>query len=476
MASTDSAPPTWWRRFFLVAFGPGREADLTIIHCVHSIGESFFAVSLAGSIFFAVSPEAARPRVLLFLLVSLTPFLVMAPLVGTFVDRLRGGLAAAATMTFVARGVLAVALAQQLGTVLLFPLGFAMLVSAKAYTVARNGLVPMVVASPDHLVPANSRLSRTATVIGAASSAAAIGVFSVTSASWTLRIAAVFYVLGAVLMTRLRNAKGDRLEAVEPRVLGELARPDVSEAIFIVFVLRGAIGFALFHFAFALRDDGAPVWMLGAVIGGNSVGAFLGTLLAPVLKRRMGESRMLTIALVAGAVATAFSGIAFSNITLVATMIVLGTAGSVGRRALDATIQHQAPDARLGRVYAGLETRLELAWVGSAAIAVAIRVASWTGLLIMAGMLVAVAIYHLQRHVGLNVLRPVVEQPLPERLLMRAETLLDHGYYDEAMMFALQAVESTRGEPTGASKQTAIDAIARARDTLDDQGQQGVKA
>ena len=46
-----------WRWFF----GPAAQAPLTITHCVHSAAETFFTVSMAGSIFFSVSPDAARP-------------------------------------------------------------------------------------------------------------------------------------------------------------------------------------------------------------------------------------------------------------------------------------------------------------------------------------------------------------------------------------------------------------------------------
>lgn len=65
------------RNWFL---GPARQSRLTITHCLHSAAETFFTVSMAGSIFFSVSADAARPRVLLFLVLSLAPFLVMAPL------------------------------------------------------------------------------------------------------------------------------------------------------------------------------------------------------------------------------------------------------------------------------------------------------------------------------------------------------------------------------------------------------------
>jgi hypothetical protein len=150
---------------------------------------------------------------------------------------------------------------------------------------------------------------------------------------------------------------------------------------------------------------------------------------------------MFTASLVAAATATALCGVFFGPVTLVAAIGVLGTAVSVGRRALDATIQRQAPHARRGRVYAGLETRLELAWVLAACLAVALRVASWVGILGLAGFLLTVALVHLRRRSGLGVLRPVATAPLPERLVMRAETLAAHGFHDEALVLAEAASE-----------------------------------
>src|SRR3954452_19938883 len=71
--------------------GSGRVRGLTEMHSLHAAAETCFTISLAGSIFFSVSADAARPRVLLYLVITLAPFLVMAPLVGPVIDRVRGG-------------------------------------------------------------------------------------------------------------------------------------------------------------------------------------------------------------------------------------------------------------------------------------------------------------------------------------------------------------------------------------------------
>jgi Major Facilitator Superfamily len=425
--------------------GPPHIDRLTITHCIHSAAEAFFTVSMAGSIFFSVSPDAARPRVLLFLVVSLAPFLVMAPLVGPVVDRVRGGLASTMVATFVVRAALAVLLAENLRSVLLFPLVFGILVVAKTYTVARNALVPSLVESEHDLVSANARLSRTATFAGGLAAACAVAVYSTTSGAWALRIGAIVYVVGAVFAWRVRSV-APRLEPVSRDAFVELVRPDVSGAVWDMVVLRAAIGFALFQFGFSLRAEGDPAWVLGALIFANGFGGFTGTVVSPWLRRHLTERSMFTSALVGSALVALAAGIVLTRLTLIVAIFVLGMAVSVGRRALDATIQQQAPNARSGQVYAGLETRLELAWVSAACLAVALRVATWIGMLALAMFLALVAVNHLRRRGGLLTVRPIGSLPLPERLLLRAETLAAHHFFDEAIVVALSALEEGRGD------------------------------
>ena len=489
-APPDDGPPEGDRlshgalRHWLI--GPPHVDRLTITHCVHAAGEAFFTVSLAGSIFFSVSPDAARPRVLLFLVVTLAPFLVMAPLVGPVVDRIRGGLASTMVASFVIRSFLALLLAENLRSLFLFPLAFGMLVVAKTYTIARNALVPSLVEDEHDLVSANARLSRTATFAGGLAAALAIGVYANTSGAWSLRIGAVVYVVGAMFAWRVRSV-APRLEPVASDAFVELVRPDVSSAVWDMLVLRAAQGFALFQFGFSLRAEGDPAWVLGALIFANGLGGFAGTVVSPWLRRRVSERSMFTAALLGSALVAFAAGVALSRPTLIVAIFGLGMAVSVGRRALDATIQRQAPHARRGQVYAGIETRLEIAWVSAACLAVALRVATWIGMLALAAFLALVTIVHLRRRGGLLTVRPLAALPLPDRLLLRAETLAAHHFYDEAIVVALSALEECRGDAadpplssderlalvdpgTPVAHDQAVDVIERVRRQLDGAG------
>lgn len=417
-------------------FGGPRLERLIIVHCAHSVAEAAFTVSLAGSIFFSVSPDAARSRVLLFLAITLAPFVLLAPLLGPFVDRLRGGLSMAIVATFGIRMVLALALSQQLRTLFLFPLAFGVLLTAKTYSITRIAAVPALVSGHDDLVAANARISRTATVVGALGSVAAIAIYQLTSASMLLIFATACYAIGAWLARHLRHQIKNSAPITQEAAV-ELVKVDVGDAVASMTVLRAAVGFALFQFGFSLRVGGDPPWVLGALVAANSLGAYVGTLIAPWARRRADEYKMLTWSLVAATVAMATSALFYNRGTLVGAIAVLGCSVSVARRAMEATIQRQAPHARTARVFARIETRLELAWVAAACAAVAIRADTGMGVLLLAGFLVTMTIVHVRRLAGLNVMRDVGAAPVSERLLLRAETLMRHNFYDEAYLIML---------------------------------------
>lgn len=420
--------------------GRGHFRRFTAMHCLHAAAETCFTVSMAGSIFFSVSADAARPRVLLFLGVTLAPFLVMAPLVGPVIDRVRGGIGGVVVSTFVVRAVLVLLLAQQLRTLALFPLAFGVLVVAKTYTVGRNALVPLVVGTDEDLVAANARLSRTASIIGALAGVGAVAVYAVAGGPWTLRLAAIIYVAGGLTAWLVRRVLPRAGAATQSDVV-EMVRVDLTGATWDMMVLRSAVGYAVFHFAFSLRAGNDPIWMLGAVVAASSIGGFLGTIVAPMIRSRTDEDHMFTLAMLGAASGMLVAALAYTRPTLIAAMLILGLAASLGRRALDSTIQQFAPKAQRGRIYASLETRLELAWVSGACLAVASRLSTVVGVLVLAGFLVVMAAQHVRRHRLVAMLEPPASVPLPSRLITRAETLSGLDHHDEAIAVALSAAQ-----------------------------------
>ena len=176
---------------------------------------------------------------------------------------------------------------------------------------------------------------------------------------------------------------------------------------------------------------------------------------------------MFTWSMLGSAAAIVVAAFGYTRATLIGAVLVLGLAASVGRRALDSTIQRFAPHARRGRVYASLETRLELAWVAAACVAVASRFTTLVGVLVLAGFLVVTAAAHVRRHHLHELLEPHTTAPLAERLITRAETLAGLDHYDEAIVVALSAIDVTEA-PAGDPELLQVRELVRGPATHDD--------
>ncbi|MHB1711020.1 MAG: MFS transporter [Acidimicrobiales bacterium] len=119
---------------------------LALTQVMMSAGDTMFAVSLAGSLFFSISPTAARDKVLLYLVLTMAPFAVVAPALGPLVDRSRGARRGMVMVSAFGRAALCPFLAANVHSLLLFPLAFAMLVLSKVYLVTKGALVPEMAA------------------------------------------------------------------------------------------------------------------------------------------------------------------------------------------------------------------------------------------------------------------------------------------------------------------------------------------
>src|SRR5437899_1009706 len=86
--------------------------------------ELLLAIGLAGSLFFSISPEAARTRVALYLLLTMAPFAVVAPVLGPLIDRQHGGRRGMVVASLALRSVLCLLIADHIHGLLLFPLAF----------------------------------------------------------------------------------------------------------------------------------------------------------------------------------------------------------------------------------------------------------------------------------------------------------------------------------------------------------------
>ncbi|MCP3912742.1 MAG: MFS transporter [Actinomycetia bacterium] len=411
-------------------------------HMLHSTGETLFGLSLVGSLFFNVSLDAARPRILLYLAVTMAPFAVLAPLIGPIVDRVRGGHRAVLLLAHGGRAALALVLATQLKGLLLYPLAFLVLVLAKVYSVSRNALVPVLVKERDHLVLVNSRLARAGTTAGAITAPIGLLILEYGGAESVLRAGAIAYAVGAMWVMRIPAPQPDP-DASALVEETELSGPGIRFATEGMAGVRAAIGFVVFHIGFVLKSTGVSAWAFGGLAVANGLGSFVGTFVAPWLRRVVAVQRMLTLSIAVPGVFALIAALRFHLITAVLLAFTLGLGGSVARRAFDEVVQTEAPHARRGRAYARLETGLELAWVTGAIAAVVARAVDWVGLVALGLGMLALAAHRVWRvWLAVRIEGEIVPATLPLRLLVTAEGVAAQGDPHQAALLAATAVDA----------------------------------
>jgi MFS family permease len=188
------------------ASGAGRTGLSTLIELTAAGGaaDAFVAVSLAGTIFFSTSVDQARGRVVLFLLVTMAPFAVLAPFIGPALDRMQQGRRYLLAGTLLARGLLCWGMSAAINSpVTLLPAAFGVLVLQKAYGVARASVTPRLLPAEITLVTANARsqlIGLTASMLGGALAA---GIQATAGSAWVLRAGTVIYLAGVALALRL---------------------------------------------------------------------------------------------------------------------------------------------------------------------------------------------------------------------------------------------------------------------------------
>ena len=386
-------------------------------------GDTLVALALAGSLFFSIDPSAARWRVGLYLLLTMAPFAVVAPLIGPALDRAAGGRRMMVILSGALRAGVALLMIRHLDSLLLFPEAFPMLVLGKGYHVAKSAMVPGTVRTDDELVEANSKLSLLSGIAGAVAVVPG-GIFMLIGGStWVCALAAAVFAAGALMGLRLPPA----VVATEPE--GEAERAELRGAGIILAasamgLLRGLIGFLTFLIAFTLRGSqetpfvgefgsrlgaatreavglasttistGSPTWHFGVAAAMAGLGAPLGAIVTPRLRRTVPEERILvgalTMSAAVGLVAALFGGLVGAALIALAVAV----AGSAGKLAFDSILQRDAPDANRGRSFARFETRFQLIWVVGAAVPVVIPIPGRVGyLMIVAGAAFAATSY-----------------------------------------------------------------------------------
>jgi hypothetical protein len=200
------------------ASGAGRTGLGTLIELTAASGaaDMFVTVALAGTIFFSASVDQARGKVVIFLLVTMAPFALLAPFIGPALDRMQQGRRFVLAGTLMARGLLCWGMSAAVGnTVTLLPAAFGILVLQKAYGVVKASVTPRLLPAEIPLVTANSRSGLFALAGSTAAAGVAAGIEELAGAAWVLRIGTIVY-LGAMLLALRLPDQVDVPPVVQP--------------------------------------------------------------------------------------------------------------------------------------------------------------------------------------------------------------------------------------------------------------------
>jgi MFS family permease len=340
-----------------------------------SAGDALITVALAGSQFLSVQPGEARGKIALYLLVTMAPFALLAPVVGPTLDRFPNGRRIALGLTMLARAALAITLARHIDSLYLYPLALGSLVLSRAFGVARSAVIPRVLPEDSTLVKVNSRVSLTGVIGGLIVAPVGFGIAKVVGYPWMLRVGAAVFLVGLFLAWGLpshvdspageKRAPSVGRAAVSPntpggrvhRILGEL-----PAALRSASALRALVGFLTLFLAFRAREDGlglGGVALLGLAAGvGSAIGVFIGGRL-----RQVKPEVLLVVGLICAIAACVIGAVLYATATSILAALVVTMSGSMSKLGLDAVIQRDVAEDTRNSAFARSETALQLSWV-----------------------------------------------------------------------------------------------------------------
>ena len=364
--------------------------------------DSAMAVALANTLFFAAASGESKSKVALYLLITIAPFAVIAPLIGPALDRLQHGRRLALATSFVLRTALVVVLIANYDGVtgsfpswVLYPCALGMMVLSKSFSVLRSAVTPRVLPPSIDLVRVNSRLTvfglLGGTIVGGAVAAGAEYLFNLFHMPGALYVIVALTVAGAVLSMRipkwvevtegevpttLSYHGGDGELRRHPRQFSEPgpARQPLGRNIITALwgncTIKVMVGFLFLYPAFVAKSHDKSGWeqllILGLIGASAAIGNFGGNYASARLQ--LGHPAQLvvrsTIAVTAVALATALTG---KLLVAALAALVTAAASAVAKASLDASLQHDLPEESRASAFGRSESLLQLAWVAGGA-------------------------------------------------------------------------------------------------------------
>ncbi|WP_312981251.1 MFS transporter [Corynebacterium sp.] len=387
------------RVYGLMGADGARESGLTALmytSIANFAVDAVLAVSLAGTLFFSAAEAESRTSVAAYLLVTIAPFALLAPLIGPALDRIRTGRRLALSLTFAGRVILAAVLLQNFNSWMLYPAALGMLVLSKSYGVLKSSVTPRVAPEALDLVRANARLTIAGHIGGslvAGGLAAAISyVVDPQAALWLLMVVALSGIYGCALIpstaergqdevtvspfvpedpvpaTAVRGGRGSEPVVTRWRRSIRVRFPDAARTCMWATALqRCGTGFMTIYVAFVAKSSShlsgvEQLSMLAVVGAAGGVGTFAGNALGSRIRFARPQRAVLVLgALSLGAVVCA--AVWDGMVTAAVATAVMSVGSAMSKVCLDAAIQSGLDQAAQASAFGISETALQLSWV-----------------------------------------------------------------------------------------------------------------
>ncbi|MFW0791473.1 MFS transporter [Gordonia sp. CPCC 205333] len=398
---------------------------LTLPVIANAAVDAAMTVALANTLFFAAASGESKTGVGLYLLLTIAPFALIAPLIGPLLDKLQHGRRIAMAATFGVRVILALLIISNYtwdsvsGQVsydpwVLYPCALGLLVLSKSFGVLKSAVTPRVLPPTIDLVRVNSRLTTFGLIGGTLIGGAVAGIFELLLAKalpihipGALLWLAVVACAGAYLCMRIpkwvestegeipttityhgepaataprqRTGTGEGKTKLTANAIARTMRQPLGRKVVAGLWGNGTIriltGFLTLFIAFYAKSNqsGDSSWaqllMLGAVGGAAGVGNLIGNGVGTRLQLK--NPPAIVVWATASCFAVTVLATVFGSVVVaaVAALVASGTS-AIGKVCLDSSIQTDLPEESRASAFGRSETVLQLSWVLGASLGV----------------------------------------------------------------------------------------------------------
>ena len=387
---------------------------LTYAMMANYASDAAIAVALANTLFFAAAKGEGQGKVALYLLITIAPFAVIAPLIGPALDRIQRGRRLALAGSFVCRALLAVVMAQNFDSWVLYPAALGVLVLSKSFAVLKSSVMPRVLPPNISLMKCNSRITVFGLIGTTVAGALAAGV-ELTHQGAALWFAALLMLLGAWLCMRIPawvevtegevpttllftqpDERPTRSGMRKPRRKKQPLGQTVLASMWGTGTTRLFTGFITLFIAFVANAHYGPNsathngWLYTATLGAVGAAAGLGNFGGNAVGARLHLGRpdlVITGCALSTLGFTVIAALIPGLATAALATLVGASSSALAKVSLDAIMQRDVPEAARASAFGRSETILQLSWVFGGAFGVLLPPDYWVGFTVVSVLL-----------------------------------------------------------------------------------------